>query len=56
MSCNAGQISPVCAIAMETDIMLASPVIQVCVGRPLTSLHFTFLYYWRNRRTKCVLE
>lgn len=50
MSCNASQISPVCAIAMETDITFAHSVDQGGVGRPLTSLHFTFLSYWRNRR------
>lgn len=50
MSCNAGQISPVCAVAMETDIMFANPVKEVGVGRPLTALYFTFLSYWRNGR------
>jgi len=35
---------------METDIMFANPVDQVGTCRPLTSLHFTFLNYWRNRR------
>lgn len=49
MNCHAGQISPVCAIAMETN-NLANPVDHVGVGMPLTSPHSTFLSYWRNGR------
>lgn len=37
-------------------IMFANPVDQVGVGRPLTSLHFTFLSYWRNEREQNMEE
>lgn len=44
MNCNAWQIFPVCAVAMETENL----VDHLSVGRLLTSPNSTFLSYWRN--------